>query len=426
VPEWAKAKTKPTYTASEVGADPKGSAASALGDAKKYTDEKLSTVDVSQQISSHNINTAAHNDIRLKVQEVTNRLNAFLNTDDVTLDQLSEIVEYIKDNKELIDGVTTTKVNISDIVDNLTTQSTNKPLSAKQGTVLKSLIDAITVPTKVSQLSNDAGYIKSIPNEYVTESEIEGLTDDILNKAKQSGEFDGKDGLNGVDGKDGISATHEWNGTTLTITSASGTSSADLKGADGKPGENGQDGYTPQKGVDYFDGVSVTHSWDGTVLTVTSASGTTSVDLKGADGKQGEHGADGYTPVKGVDYMTSEDLEEIAKQVDIEMPTVDQAYNAESENAQSGKAIEGELAKYVKDEELIEIDQALDNVLQIQEDILSGGDPVHFLTEDDLNNHNVSLTSHQDIRSEITLLKSYVDESIQTSVLDSWSEVIKP
>lgn len=34
--------------------------------------------------------------------------------------------------------------------------------------------------------------------------------------------------------KDGISATHSWSGTTLTITSASGSSSADLKGADGK------------------------------------------------------------------------------------------------------------------------------------------------------------------------------------------------
>jgi hypothetical protein len=50
----------------------------------------------------------------------------------------------------------------------------------------------------------------------------------------------------GQDGKDGISATHSWNGTVLTITSASGTSSADLKGA------NGKDGYTPQKGVDYW------------------------------------------------------------------------------------------------------------------------------------------------------------------------------
>ena len=35
------------------------------------------------------------------------------------------------------------------------------------------------------------------------------------------------------------------------------------------------------------DGVSVTHSWDGTVLTLTSASGTSSVDLKGEPGDGG-------------------------------------------------------------------------------------------------------------------------------------------
>ena len=49
------------------------------------------------------------------------------------------------------------KVNTSDIVDNLTTSATNKPLSAKQGTVLKGLVDAIVVPTKISQLTNDSG-----------------------------------------------------------------------------------------------------------------------------------------------------------------------------------------------------------------------------------------------------------------------------
>ena len=36
------------------------------------------------------------------------------------------------------------------------------------------------------------------------------------------------------------------------------------------------------------DGVSVTHSWDGTVLNITSASGTSSVDLKGEKGDMGE------------------------------------------------------------------------------------------------------------------------------------------
>ncbi len=51
--------------------------------------------------------------------------------------------------------------------------------------------------------------------------------------------FDGKDGINGVDGingKDGVSATHSWDGTTLTVTSASGTSSADLIGPRGHSG----------------------------------------------------------------------------------------------------------------------------------------------------------------------------------------------
>lgn len=42
-----------------------------------------------------------------------------------------------------------------------------------------------------------------------------------------------------------------------------------------------------------FDGVSTTHSWDGTTLTVTSASGTSSANLKGEKGEQGERGEKG-------------------------------------------------------------------------------------------------------------------------------------
>ena len=139
VPSWAKQSTKPTYTASEVGADPAGTASSAVG--------------------THNTNGSAHSDIRDLISGLTTRLNALANSDDTTLDQLSEIVTYIKNNKSLIDGITTSKVNVSDIVNNLTTNTTNKPLSAAQGVALKSLIDAITVPTKVSELTNDKGYI---------------------------------------------------------------------------------------------------------------------------------------------------------------------------------------------------------------------------------------------------------------------------
>lgn len=51
-----------------------------------------------------------------------------------------------------------------------------------------------------------------------------------------------------VAGENGVSATHSWNGTTLTITSASGTSSADLKG---ERGEKGETGATGAAGSDY-------------------------------------------------------------------------------------------------------------------------------------------------------------------------------
>lgn len=127
VPTWAKQPTKPTYTASEVGADPTGTA--------------------SFLITTHNTATNVHNDIRSLINDLTNRLNAIVDSDDTTLDQMSEVVAYIKSNKSLIDAITTNKVNVSDIINNLTTNATNKPLSAAQGVALKALIDAKVVPS---------------------------------------------------------------------------------------------------------------------------------------------------------------------------------------------------------------------------------------------------------------------------------------
>lgn len=114
---------------------------------------------------------------------------------------------------------------------------------------------------------------------------------------------DGKDGytpIKGVDyfdGKDGTSVTVKSvsestadggsnvvtfsDGKTLTVKNGS-------KGSAGKDGTNGKDGYTPQKGVDYFDG------------------------LNGSDGRDG---VDGKTPVKGVDYFTEADKAEIVAAV---------------------------------------------------------------------------------------------------------------
>lgn len=57
------------------------------------------------------------------------------------------------------------------------------------------------------------------------------------------------------------------------------------KGDKGDPGEKGEKGDTGPAGED---GVPATHSWDGTILTITSASGTSSVDLQGEKGDPGE------------------------------------------------------------------------------------------------------------------------------------------
>ena len=130
---------------------------------------------VAENIATHNISSTAHDDIRQLIIGLNNKLNTVLDSDDSTLDQLSEIVNYIKDNRDLIETITTSKINVSDIIDNLTTTSNNKPLSAKQGKILKDLIDAIVIPTKVSAFVNDKGYLTEHQslNGYATEQWVE-------------------------------------------------------------------------------------------------------------------------------------------------------------------------------------------------------------------------------------------------------------
>lgn len=95
-------------------------------------------------VSNHNISESSHNDMRILITGLTTRLNVLADSDDTTLDQLSEIVAYIKNNKSLIDGITTSKVNVSDIIDDLTSNFGDKPLSSKQGKILKEMIISLT------------------------------------------------------------------------------------------------------------------------------------------------------------------------------------------------------------------------------------------------------------------------------------------
>ena len=123
----------------------------------------------------------------------------------------------------------------------------------------------------------------------------------------------GRDGKDGLNGKDGISPTHYWQGSTLYVTSASGTSSANLKGEPGEQGPQGIQGIqgikgeTGAQGQKGADGTPATHRWSGTTLYISSASGTSSANLKGDKGDTGAAGKDGYTPIKGVDYFDGKD-----------------------------------------------------------------------------------------------------------------------
>lgn len=116
VPSWAKNPTKPTYTATEVGADSSGTAES--------------------KVLTHNAADDAHNDIRL-----------------------------------LIQGLTTGKVNTSDIIDNLTTNVSNKPLSAAQGVALKALID-----TPRQEMTSSDTTVTLQPNKLYVFPEMASLT----------------------------------------------------------------------------------------------------------------------------------------------------------------------------------------------------------------------------------------------------------
>lgn len=156
------------------------------------------------KISAHNTDTVSHEDIRLLIRDLSSRLSALADSDDTTLDQMSELVAYVKSNKSLIDSITTEKISFSDIVNNLTTNVAGRPLSAAQGVALKALIDSITVPTRTSQLTNDSGYLTSVPV-----SSVNGKTGAVSLSASEVGAAPASQTLTltGIDA-DGVS--HSW------------------------------------------------------------------------------------------------------------------------------------------------------------------------------------------------------------------------
>ena len=306
VPEWALQTKKPTYTAAEVGAlpstytppdqtaqqvgaDPAGTASSAVG--------------------SHNTSNEAHGDIRTLIAGLTQRLNALADSDDTTLDQLSEIVAYIKSNKSLIDGITTGKVNVSDIVNNLTTNVSNKPLSAAQGVALKALIDAIVVPKKVSDLTNDKGYITGY-------TETDPTVPEWAKASTKPSYTKSEVGLGNVDNVKQYSASNQ---PPYPVTSVAGKTGEVTLG---------------------------TLTFKGAASATYNGSGNIDVTIPTIAGEPGK------TPVKGTDYWTPADQESIVQQVIAALGTpVFGRVDAENNIILTGELAEGEYVLKYEDAE---------------------------------------------------------------------------
>ena len=131
--------------------------------------------------------------------------------------------------------------------------------------------------------TNKVGFKKANETEYTYTGDLKGAKGDPFTYADFTAEQlaalkgeKGTDGTDGTDGVDGTSCTHSWNGTTLTVTSASGTSSADLKG---EQGQNGTDGISPS--------VTVTNITNGHRVSITDATGTETFDVMNGTGGSG-------------------------------------------------------------------------------------------------------------------------------------------
>jgi len=88
-----------------------------------------------------------------KLYDLITAIQTVLNSDDVTLDTVQEIVDFIKTNKSNLELLGANKVNVSDVVNNLTTVIDGKVLDARQGKVLKDAIDSLQ--TALSGLQTD-------------------------------------------------------------------------------------------------------------------------------------------------------------------------------------------------------------------------------------------------------------------------------
>lgn len=205
------------------------------------------------------------------------------------------------------------------------------------------------IPTRASELLNDVPFAtETYVNEKVTE--ISGV--DLSNYYTKSETDALVENVNidvavaGVDEPDATPST--WYSTAdksysavvktakyakyrFTVTNPDGTTkvlyTSIARGADGINGTNGVDGEDGTDGITPHIDETTKHWFIGETDTGVLAEGINGVDGKdgtnGVDGTNGQDGADGYTPVRGTDYWTEQDIQTIKDYIDTELGVIE-------------------------------------------------------------------------------------------------------
>ncbi len=152
---------------------------------------------------------------------------------------------------------------------------------------------------------------------------------------------DGLNGTNGIDGKDGISVSSiiqtttssESGGTniiTATLSDGSTSTFNIMNGAKGDTGKQGLQGEPGTNGTNGIDGQSATITV-GSVTTLEAGSNATVTNVGTETNAifnfgipKGENGTDGHTPVKGTDYYTEADKQEMVELVLEALPSAEE------------------------------------------------------------------------------------------------------
>lgn len=210
VPAWAKAESKPTYTAAEVGALPSDTEIPTKT-SQLTNDSSFATQEyVGQKIAEAQIGGS---DIDLSAYYTKSQTDAAIQTAveeiELTPGPVGPAGADGKDGQDGTDGVSATH--------------------SWNGTVL-------------------------------TVTSASGTSSADLRGETGAAGRDGSNGSNGVDGEDGFSpvasVAQTDTGATITITDKTGTTSVAITngkdGVDGSNGVDGSDGYTPVRGTDYY------------------------------------------------------------------------------------------------------------------------------------------------------------------------------